>query len=68
MIHILVNSKEYEIEESSSLLDLLTTLQRADDTSMAIAINNKIISKNLWQETVLQANDKIVIVKAACGG
>lgn len=68
MIRILVNSKEYEIEESSSLLDLLTTLQRADDTSMAIAINNKIISKNLWQETVLQANDKIVIVKAACGG
>ncbi|NLJ81599.1 MAG: sulfur carrier protein ThiS [Bacteroidales bacterium] len=68
MIRILVNSKEYEIEESSSLLDLLTTLQRADDTSMAIAINNKIISKNLWQETVLQSNDKIVIVKAACGG
>lgn len=68
MIRISVNSKEYEIEESSSLLDLLTTLQRADDTSMAIAVNNKIISKNLWQETVLQADDKIVMVKAACGG
>lgn len=35
---------------------------------VAIAINNRIVSRPKWQETVLKQDDEVVLISAAYGG
>ncbi len=68
MITIFVNDETIQINENSSVLDVLKILHREEDKRMAIAINNKVIPKTHWEETKLQENDNITLIKAAYGG
>ena len=47
--------------------DLLAELN-VDDKGIAVAVNNEIVKKDEWNGFRLKENDKIVIIRAACGG
>jgi thiamine biosynthesis protein ThiS len=68
MIQVFVNNCEQQIEAASSLMDLLKILHREEDKRLAVAINNKVITRLEWGNTVLQNNDKIVLIHAVYGG
>lgn len=38
------------------------------ERGVAIAVNNKMIPRTEWNERILQPNDNLVVIKAACGG
>ncbi len=38
------------------------------ERGVAIAVNNKMIPRTEWNERILQPNDSLVVIKAACGG
>ena len=64
---VIVNKKEVEVRENTSITQLLEILQ-IDTVFCAVAIGSKIIKKAQWQETILQEADEITIINATCGG
>lgn len=62
-----VNDKEVEITKVFTIIGLTEQLELPSQ-GIAIAVNNKMISRTEWNNFVLQENDNLVIIKAACGG
>lgn len=62
-----VNSKETEVKDGCTPAELATRLA-LPEKGVAIAVNNKMIPRTEWAERVLQPNDSLVVIKAACGG
>lgn len=67
MIKIWVNEQSLEIEEGSTILQLLEQLN-SPKIGIAVAIQNAIISKNLWESITLSNEDNVLIIQAAQGG
>ena len=64
---ILVNNRETELTTGNTIADLARQLELPAQ-GVAIALHNSMIPRTEWNTTVLQANDSLVIIKAACGG
>ena len=64
---ILVNDKEVEAQLSATLEQLVAQLELTS-TKIAVAVNNKLIPRLEWSTHALCENDRLVIIKAACGG
>lgn len=62
-----VNNQSQSISENSSIKKLLEQLDILPN-GIAIAINNKVISKEEWEQTIIENDDDIVIIKATQGG
>lgn len=67
MINIKVNNTTHQIEHNCSLAQILSELS-IEVSGIAIAINQHIISKSDWSNTVLHNNDEILIIQATQGG
>ncbi|WP_240486098.1 sulfur carrier protein ThiS [Aquimarina atlantica] len=62
-----VNNQSQSILENSSIKKLLEQLDILPN-GIAIAINNEVISKEKWEQTMIENDDDIVIIKATQGG
>ncbi len=63
-----INNNEYNSKtESLSLSQAIADLD-IETKGIAIAINETIISKTAWNNTAINNGDKIIIIKAVCGG
>ena len=67
MIAIEVNGEPRSVEEGGSVQDLLASLDLPKQ-AMAVAINRHIVPRQRWAEHVLQAQDKVDVVRAIGGG
>lgn len=64
---IRVNNVSHEVENSSSLDDILKQLD-IQTSGIAVAINEQIITRSKWESTSIQDQDQILIIKATQGG
>lgn len=64
---IIVNNKEYITTQTNVLL-FLKEIGFEDLKGSAVAINDKIIPKNILSETNITDEDKITIIRITCGG
>ncbi len=64
---VLVNNKETELAEGSTVADLARQLELPAQ-GVAIALHNRMVPRTQWEEQTLQPDDSLVIIKAACGG
>jgi sulfur carrier protein len=64
---IKVNNEETEIAEKATVSVLVKQLN-VPLAGIAIAINNSIVSKVKWEQTTLNSNDNITLIRAAQGG
>ncbi len=62
-----INNQSQVISKSSSISTLLEQLN-VSSNGIAIAVNNKIITKEKWDQTLIQSSDNITIIKATQGG
>lgn len=62
-----VNSKETEAKDGCTIAELASQLA-LPERGVAIAVNNKMIPRTEWNKRILQPNDSLVVIKAACGG
>ncbi len=67
MIKVYLNNKEFEIEENINFSSFINQIHE-NIFGIAVAVNNNIIPKNKWNETILYNEDKIILIKIACGG
>jgi sulfur carrier protein len=67
-MNIYVNSKLQEFHAPPNIIDALNSLNISSQKGIAIAINNNVVPKTEWETYVLQAEDKVTIIKATQGG
>ena len=67
-MEVSINNKIQEIQDNSKLSQLLLKLNLIEQKGIAIAINNRVITRSAWNATTLNQNDKITIIKATQGG
>lgn len=67
-MEVSINNKIQEIKDNSKLSQLLLKLNLIEQKGIAIAINNRVITRSAWNATTLNQNDKITIIKATQGG
>ena len=64
---IYINQKEIETQDSISMKELLD-MQQISIEGTAIAIDNKLVPKNEWNDRILTEGNKITIIRATFGG
>lgn len=64
---LFVNSQE-RIFSGTTITELISSLDIKSTKGIALAINEKVISKSTWGKYQLKENDKILIIKATQGG
>lgn len=64
---IYINQKEIEVQDNISVKELLDMQQLAIEGT-AIAIDNKLVPKNEWNDRILTDGNKITIIRATFGG
>ncbi|MCG8410092.1 MAG: sulfur carrier protein ThiS [Bacteroidales bacterium] len=65
---VFINGDSLKTSKNITLSELLIDCNFAEKHGIAIAINNKVVRKTLWNETIIQENDKIIIISATKGG
>ncbi len=65
-----VNGKDIELAASQSLADVLRRcdVDPAEAKGVAVAINEEVVRREKWQETIVQPGDRVEIVTAKQGG
>ena len=64
---IYINQQEIEVQDNISVKELLDMQQIAIEGT-AIAIDNKLVPKNEWNDRILTDGNKITIIRATFGG
>jgi sulfur carrier protein len=67
MIGIELNGEPYQVPQQHTLRDLVEALSLSNQT-LALAVNRSVVPRQRWAECVLQAHDKVDIVRAIGGG
>lgn len=65
---ILFNSEPLELPNDFMTLTELAAFKQVPDQGTAIALNDKLIKRDLWPITKLQPFDRVTIITAAFGG
>ena len=67
MIQIALNGEPCSIAKDLNLQNLVDELQLGTQ-ALAIAVNRRVISKSRWSEYLLEAGDRVELVRAIGGG
>lgn len=65
---ISLNNQILEVEAQMMLSNVVFQQLGENSKGIAVAINGQVIPKNSWQETAVNENDDILIIKATQGG
>jgi len=66
-MEIEVNGVSQHLDANQNLKNLIDKTV-SDTRGMAVAVNNMVIPQNLWDQTSLTENDKVLLIKATQGG
>ncbi|MFI3248620.1 MAG: sulfur carrier protein ThiS [Rikenellaceae bacterium] len=64
---VFLNQNELTIDESTTLQELITN-QGIKPEGVAVAINNRIITRSEWPSTMMDEGAKVVVIQATYGG
>ncbi|WP_299269461.1 sulfur carrier protein ThiS [uncultured Prevotella sp.] len=65
-MNIKINNKETEVK-AASLQELATEIS-LPEKGVAVAVNNRMVTRADWNHTAINDGDNIVVIKAVCGG
>lgn len=66
---LIVNGKEVDTEPDVTVEALLEQSLKTDGRDgIAVAVNGEVVPKGAWSEKVLQAGDRVEIIRAVQGG
>lgn len=67
-MRITINNQIYQFDENTTLENAIHSLQMEETKGIALALNEEIIPRSQWKETVLINEDKIIVIGAVAGG
>ena len=65
-MNIKINNQETEVK-AASLQELATEIS-LPEKGVAVAVNNRMVTRADWNQTAINDGDNIVVIKAVCGG
>ncbi len=65
---VYINDKKYPLKKPQSLSDLFISLKMDVSKGIAVALNNKVMSRSDWNKSMVNTNDNIILIKATQGG
>ena len=65
-MNIKINNKETKVK-ATSLQELATEIS-LPEKGVAVAVNNRMVTRADWNHTAINDGDNIVVIKAVCGG
>lgn len=66
-MHILINEEVREVTSDISVSLLFETLG-IQSAGIAVAVNDQVIRRSDWENTLLKEQDRITVIRATCGG
>ncbi|HEV7616712.1 MAG TPA: sulfur carrier protein ThiS [Burkholderiaceae bacterium] len=66
-MEIELNGVPHPIAENKNLQDLIAALELSNK-AVAVAVNREVVPRQLWPQRMLQARDRVDIVRAIGGG
>lgn len=63
-----LNNKEFYTEAQELSVDDLLRLNNIPAVGVAVAVNNSVVRKSTWKDTLLADGDSITVITAVCGG
>jgi len=67
-MEVTINNQNYLLNEACSIEQMLTAVISTETNGIAIAVNQTIISKSVWDTYLLNPGDQVIIIKATQGG
>lgn len=67
-MEISINNVKTNVEENTSLANVVATNSGENTKGIAVAVNQNVVPKTNWDNTILQEYDTIIIIKATQGG
>jgi len=67
-MEVTVNQQDFIVPDNCNVQALLADVLQHPHLGLAIAINEAIVPKTQWESCMLNAGDKIIIIKATQGG
>jgi sulfur carrier protein len=67
-MNIIINEKPYRVKDNATLNEALKEAQITNRFGIAVAVNNVVIPKTLWDDTTLNPHDQITLINAIFGG
>lgn len=64
---VIVNKEQMELPEQCSVARMLE-LTGVDTAGIAVAVDNKVVSRSAWADTMLTEGNVVTIIRAVCGG
>lgn len=65
---IFINDEKKVIESGTTLSQLLKVNNLSEKKGLAIALNGSVVSKTNWHNTLLNEDDKVLLISATQGG
>ena len=65
---VFINDVEHQVEDGMTVRQLLEALNLIDLRGWAVAINEKIVQRDLFADFVLSPKDRILLLQATQGG
>lgn len=65
---VFVNDEILEFSDTPTLIKIFEIQQITEMRGLAVAINEEVIPRVLWAETILQNNDRLMLIRATQGG
>lgn len=62
-----LNGAPHPVAENQNVHDLIVSLALSNQ-ALAVAVNREVVPRHLWPQRVLQARDRVDIVRAIGGG
>ena len=67
-MEITINNQKQTVADGTTVQALVATHVGDKQKGIAVAVNNAVIQKQLWEQTFINNNDNILIIKATQGG
>jgi len=67
-MNIQINNEQKVIPEGTTVQEVVISILQLNPSGMAIAINDNIVPRHLWESSELQTNDRMLVIKASKGG
>jgi len=68
MIEVSINQQKFQVSETGTLADVLPLLHIQQADGIAIAVNEVVIPRGEWEGCMLQAGDRVFVIRATQGG
>lgn len=65
---IYINEKQHTLDKAISVQTVVSEVLQLQMGGIAVAINDCVVPRSTWATTLLNENDKLLVIKACSGG